>query len=251
MVGTGAVRQGSREEGELVARYDRMIRGYARAFDRKKDSFDDLVQEGRLITLRAIRSYDPEKASLTTHVAFKIQRGLYDWNRSRDGSWTPVSDVRTYLALRNRFPDPPTEPTAFERWVSDCAKALDIPESRVHRALTVPARQEFLSLFYCKSFNPSRPNYECFEGEEHCADPGPGYDEDEWLEAKAILDLLPARERGVLIDRSNGQAYSEIAKELGVCETRAFQLYRQGIDRARKIAAGREVPGRDVSRKAA
>ena len=71
----------------LIRRYDRIILSLARPFFLNGGDRKDLLQEGMLGLLNAIRHYDPgEKASFRTFAVLCIRRRLYSALRSSGGS---------------------------------------------------------------------------------------------------------------------------------------------------------------------
>ena len=77
----------SRAEGDLVARYGRLVRACARPLFLAGGDGEDLIQEGMLGLLAAVRSFDPGRdASFRTYAEICIRRRLYTAIRAAQGS---------------------------------------------------------------------------------------------------------------------------------------------------------------------
>lgn len=81
-----AVQGGLEAEETLIQRYSRVIRSLARPYFLTGGDSEDLIQEGMLGLLSAIRHFDPaEKTSFHTYAVLCIRRRLYSALRGAGG----------------------------------------------------------------------------------------------------------------------------------------------------------------------
>lgn len=78
-----ALRQGDAAAQDiLIRRYTRVVRACARPYFLEGGDSEDLIQEGMLGLLAAIRNYDPEKAAFKTFAILCIRRSMISAVRS-------------------------------------------------------------------------------------------------------------------------------------------------------------------------
>ncbi|MEA4823495.1 MAG: sigma-70 family RNA polymerase sigma factor [Clostridiaceae bacterium] len=105
---------GTREAGEvLVERYARLVRCVARPFYLAGGDHEDLLQEGMIGLLKAIREYSPEKSSFQTFAARCIRYRIYDAIKQAQGKNQQV--LSTALPLEH----PGTDAEDPFDWLSD------------------------------------------------------------------------------------------------------------------------------------
>ncbi|MDP4109537.1 MAG: sigma-70 family RNA polymerase sigma factor [Bacillota bacterium] len=92
-------RKGSKEsEEELIRRYSRMVRSFARPYFLAGGDSEDLIQEGMIGLLKAIREYDPEKqASFNTFATICVKRQLI--SAIRNANRLKHSPLNNYVSL--------------------------------------------------------------------------------------------------------------------------------------------------------
>ncbi|MDR2361006.1 MAG: sigma-70 family RNA polymerase sigma factor [Oscillospiraceae bacterium] len=74
-------------EEALIRRYTRLVESCARAFYPRYSDTDDLIQDGMLGLLSAIRNYDPKRgASLKTFALLCVRRRMYSALRRYSGN---------------------------------------------------------------------------------------------------------------------------------------------------------------------
>ncbi|MDR2589442.1 MAG: sigma-70 family RNA polymerase sigma factor [Oscillospiraceae bacterium] len=88
------------EEESLVTEYSWLVRACARPYFLAGGDSEDLIQEGMLGLLSAIRSYNPEKgAKFSTYAEFCIRRRIYSAIKSASaGKHTPLN---SYISLES------------------------------------------------------------------------------------------------------------------------------------------------------
>ncbi len=93
------VREGSKQsEEELIRRYSRMVRSFARPYFLAGGDSEDLIQEGMIGLLKAIREYDPDKqAGFNTFAAVCVKRQLI--SAIRNANRLKHSPLNNYVSL--------------------------------------------------------------------------------------------------------------------------------------------------------
>jgi RNA polymerase sporulation-specific sigma factor len=90
----------SNAEEALVSEYARLVRACARPYFRAGGDSEDLIQEGMLGLLSAIRTFDPIKGvKFSTYAEFCVRRRIYSAIRSAAGyKHTPLN---SYISLES------------------------------------------------------------------------------------------------------------------------------------------------------
>ena len=93
------VREGSKQsEEELIRRYSRIVRSFARPYFLVGGDSEDLIQEGMIGLLKAIREYDPDKqASFNTFAVICVKRQLI--SAIRNANRLKHSPLNNYVSL--------------------------------------------------------------------------------------------------------------------------------------------------------
>ena len=88
------VRSGYREaEDILAARYARTVRSLARPYFLAGGDSEDLIQEGMLGLVSAIREYDGEKAGFSTFLSICVKRRIYTAIRNAQGKKNDILNM--------------------------------------------------------------------------------------------------------------------------------------------------------------
>jgi len=100
------------EEETLVTEYAWLVRACARPYFLAGGDSEDLIQEGMLGLLSAIRTYDPDKgAKFTTYAEFCIRRRIYSAIKLASGNkHTPLN---SYISLESSQLDENSAPSAY------------------------------------------------------------------------------------------------------------------------------------------
>ncbi|MCL2820176.1 MAG: sigma-70 family RNA polymerase sigma factor [Oscillospiraceae bacterium] len=112
---------GSAAEDALVSEYAWLVRACARPYFLAGGDSEDLIQEGMLGLLSAIRTYDPEKgAKFSTYAEYCIRRRIYSAIKLASGNkHTPLN---SYISLESsQLDESDTLSTSF----------LRVPEDRI------------------------------------------------------------------------------------------------------------------------
>jgi len=111
---------GNKEEA-LVSEYAKLVRACARPYFLAGGDSEDLIQEGMLGLLSAIRTFDPDKgAKFSTYAEFCVRRRIYSAIKSASGNkHTPLN---SYISLES----PQLDETAAHN-----ASFLRVPEDFV------------------------------------------------------------------------------------------------------------------------
>jgi len=114
----GAARENSRTEAELVRRYGRLVRACARPLFLAGGDSEDLIQEGMLGLLTAIRSFDPGRdAAFKTYAEICIRSRLYTAIRAAQGG--KHAPLNQSISL---------EPPLFDGTRADLYSSVESPE---------------------------------------------------------------------------------------------------------------------------
>jgi len=99
-------------EETLVSEYAWLVRACARPYFLAGGDSEDLIQEGMLGLLSAIRTYDPEKgAKFSTYAEFCIRRRIYSAIKLASGNkHTPLN---SYISLESSQLDENSAPSAY------------------------------------------------------------------------------------------------------------------------------------------
>jgi len=108
-------------EEALVSKYTQLVRVCARPYFLVGGDSEDLIQEGMLGLLSAVRSFDPTKGVLfSTYAEFCVRRRIYSAIRSASGNkHTPLN---SYISLESQ---------QFDESITQCAYLLRDPEDFV------------------------------------------------------------------------------------------------------------------------
>ena len=92
------------EEEELARRYARLVQSCVRPYFLTGGDYDDLVQEGMIGLLKAIREYDPARSqNFEAFAALCIRRQVYDALRRRKGKGRVCLTVRPPRTRKHSF----------------------------------------------------------------------------------------------------------------------------------------------------
>jgi len=102
----------SAAEETLVSEYAWLVRACARPYFLAGGDSEDLIQEGMLGLLSAIRTYDPDKgAKFSTYAEFCIRRRIYSAIKLASGNkHTPLN---SYISLESSQLDENSAPSAY------------------------------------------------------------------------------------------------------------------------------------------
>ena len=109
---SGAAAGDTDAEDALVSGYAHLVRACARPYFLAGGDGEDLIQEGMLGLLAAIRTFDPSKgAKFATYAEFCIRRRIYSAIRSASGNkHTPLN---SYISLESPQLDESNAPYAY------------------------------------------------------------------------------------------------------------------------------------------
>lgn len=178
-----------------------MAKNLVRKFPKHEGKLDDIVSEYHLCALRAAQQFDRSRgAKFTTFAGHFMFRHTKDWLRKQNTPRTVTLGPGRKAPLRTVSMSAP--------FMKDCQKI------RVED--TIRDRGDFVQEMIDRDEMERRAQA-----------------------VRQCMDLLPPRERRVLTDNiMYGKTLRSISKELGVHESRAAQLKRQGIRRMRGYLEG-------------
>jgi len=111
----------SEAEETLVSEYAWLVRACARPYFLAGGDSEDLIQEGMLGLLSAIRTYNPDKGTkFTTYAEFCVRRRIYSAIKLASGN--KHSPLNSYISL---------ESSQFDESDTQSAYFLRVPEDRI------------------------------------------------------------------------------------------------------------------------
>ncbi|HEV7369849.1 sigma-70 family RNA polymerase sigma factor [Arenibaculum sp.] len=238
----------------LIAGHLRMVVKAARSYGRLGLPVNDLIQEGTLGLIQAVRKFNPDRdARLSTYAAWWIRAAMQDyavrsWSLVRVGKTAAhralffalrrvATELRTgadalsdevLARLAARFDLPKTEVSGFARRIAGKDQSLDVP---------APDAASLAERLVCARPNPEEEA--CEHGAQRL-----------WhgLIDRA-LSMLPAREATIIRKRHLTEAaptFEAIGRELGISKDRVRQLEKRALERLRDallpLAAAHGLP---------
>jgi RNA polymerase primary sigma factor len=215
-----------------------LVRSIAATFRSASLSFDDLVQDGTVGLVQAVERFDHRRGvRFSTYAAWWIRRAILDAIDNSQVIRTPAKARRQLSAVRRAEADMarrhacPASDAGISAETGLSPSNVRSLRTAAHVAASLDERVG----------EDSRPLLELV-ADQSAVDPSQNVIEHENRdEVKAMLRLLPARHREVLVRRfglsgAREQSHAEIARWLGVGEERSRQLEREALHRLRSIA---------------
>ncbi len=221
---------------QLVERYLPLARSLARRYERRGESFDDLMQVASLGLVKAIDRFDPERG--LSFSSYAVPTMLGELRRYfRDTGWAlhVPRDMQERVMKVNaaverlsgnlgRSPSPQQVADELELPVEEVLEAIEANAAYDTTSLDTPlASRDDESQSIAEVFGERDEGYELVEGR---ASIGPA------------LDTLPERERLILHMRfAEDLTQSEIAERIGVSQMHVSRLIRRALEQVRMAAA--------------
>ena len=216
-----------------LKQFEPLVRAIARHLSKSLPSWvevDDLVQWGQVGLLHAISRYSEERnVKFSTYAKYRIRGAMLDGLRELD--WAPRNaraGAKRFAEAQARFEAAHGRPATDDELAAVLDLTVEQVRDRLHQV--VP---EMVSLHHGSSGEGSS------DWDQPSGQPSPfdfvmsGQLRDR---LSAAMDLLPERDRVVL--RSyywDSQTMAEIAKQLGVNESRICQVRKRAMERLRVI----------------
>lgn len=216
-----------------LKQFEPLVKAIARHLCKSLPSWvevDDLVQWGQVGLLHAISRYSEERnVKFSTYAKYRIRGAMLDGLRELD--WAPRNaraDAKRLEAAQAQFEAAHGRPATDEELAALLDLTVEQLRDRIHRVMP-----EMVPLHHSASGESSS------DWDQPCGQPSPfdvvmsGQLRDR---LSAAMDLLPERDRVVL--RSyywDSQTMAEIAKQLGVNESRISQVRKRAMERLRVI----------------
>jgi RNA polymerase sigma-B factor len=219
----------------LIERYLPLARSLARRYDRRSESFDDLVQVASLGLVKAIDRFDPERGLAFSTYAVPTMLGELR-RYFRDSRW--ALHVPREMQERVLKVNAAVERLSGELGVSpspgQIADELNLPVEKVLEAIEANAAYDTASLD-----TPVRSGDD--DGQTVASTVGETDERFELIEDRAsiapALRLLPERERLILHLRFvEDLTQIEIAERMGVSQMHVSRLIRRALERVRCMA---------------
>lgn len=239
------------DEARLVESHVPLVKSFARRYARFGVPQADLVQEGLIGLLQAVRKFDPSRdVRLGTYAAWWVRAAMQDyvvrsWSVVRPGKTAPHRAL--FFALVRKAAELRTETGLLgEDVLARLSTRFRLPPSEVAGMATRLSARD----------HPLPPAEEGAEA-LRAADPTP----EEVVEARSMarfwrkaveagLAVLPPREAAILRLRhlsEPGSTLEALAHELGISKARVVQLERRALERFRQAVepmAGALLSGR-------
>jgi RNA polymerase primary sigma factor len=234
------------ERGDLRAREKmiesnlRLVFALAAHYRGRNVPMADLVQEGTVGLVHAVERFDHRRGmKFSTYAVWWIRRSLLDAVRDAQLIRVPPRAERQLAAVRRAQGDvdrgggqPAVAVIAERTGLSERTVQSLLGSARVTSSLDQPVGEDSAPLGdFIADRRAADPSERAIAGERQ-------------LEVSSMLQLLPARHRGVLLRRfglggARKQNHHEIGEWLGVGEERSRQLEREALHRLRSIAIAR------------
>ncbi len=182
---------------------------------------DDVVNEGVIALIEAIESYDPDKgAKFETYASLKIRGAIIDYIRKQD--WVP-RNVRKFTrdldnansSLYNQYNRQPT--------TAELAEHLEMSEDKLLKSMaeaSTAATLSFEELLYEDNFDQESTGAEAMDADIL-------RDELKSMVIRAIEGLKEKEKQVITLYYYKNMKYSDIAKVIGVSESRVCQIHTQ------------------------
>jgi RNA polymerase sigma-B factor len=221
---------------ELIERYLPLARSLARRYERRGESFDDLVQVASLGLVKAIDRFDPDREIRFSSYAVPTMLGELR-RYFRDSGWAlhvpremqeRVLKVNTAMerlsAELGRSPSPQQVADELDLPVEDVLEAIEANAAYEASSLDTPlASRDDAGQSIAEAFGEEDEQFELVEGRVSI---GPA------------LRTLPERERMILHLRFvEDLKQSEIAERIGVSQMHVSRLIRRALEQVRAAAA--------------
>jgi RNA polymerase sigma-32 factor len=236
----------------LIVCHLAVVIAIARRYGRLGLPVNDLIQEGTLGLIHAVRKFDPDRnARLATYAMWWIRAAIQDyvvrsWSLVRIGK-TAAHKALFFSLKRTAAATRPGEHLA-EEVLSRLARRFKLPAAEVaglaHR---VSGTDQSLDLPVADRLVADQPSPEDIVAASGMTRLwGPLIDK--------ALAMLPAREAAIIRDRHLAEAaktFEAIGRELGLSKDRVRQLEKQALARLRDLlqplAAAHGLPGEAIS----
>ncbi len=239
------IEEGKIAREHLIRANTRLVISVARRYSGRGLPITDLIQEGNIGLMRAIRNFDYERGfKFSTYATWwirqAISRAVADQSRTiRLPAY--ISDQigrmrRTQLELQQRLGRAPSN--------QELAAAMEMPVSRIEQMIESNTQPVSLEA-------PISEDQEADLGDilEDVNTPNPEEavsDTMETEEMRRMVDALPEREREIIrmrfgLDNEEPMTLAQIGERLGITRERARQLEIQAIERMRNPNAARRT----------
>lgn len=209
----------------------------------KNVEFDDLVQEGVLALLSAVRRYDPQKgANLHAFVVKRVKGAMYDYLRRID--WMPRNLRHNVKEVEKAIYELESELNRYPT-IEEIALHTGMTTNEVKRALDETVRKQLLRLdeFLYEDFDSFADNLS--EQDEPSQTAFKEIVAEKLTEA--IKTLLPREQLVLSLRFEQDLSLKEIGLIIGVTESRVSQILSSALLKIKRYILGEDNDNSDRS----
>ena len=233
-------------EGEIVSRNLRLVNSVAMRYANSGVPLIDLIQEGNIGLLKAIKRFDYRRGfRFSTYAVWwirqAISRGIHDHGltiRMPVHMHIRLNKVkRIYRELSTRTGRPATP--------EEIARETDLPVEKVRESLEIARKSETLSLDKPLGGDDDF-NLECLISDSADSPEEHSMQRDIAERLSALLEVLTPREREIIrkrfgMDDDTDHTLQQLAEEFGISRERIRQIQNQALDKLRRAMKGKEM----------
>ena len=232
------IRRGRRAKERMVTANLRLVVSWAKRYQNKGVSFDDLVQDGNLGLIRAVEKYDPSTGyRFSTYATWWIRQGL---SKAITDKSSTIRRAGSAQARRNKVNAVIAEYSREHGRppsTAEIAAEMGVPEKLLVEMMSNLATAEnLMSLDAQVNCSDSASTYgELIADEKSLEDPLDAMDREMAIEAMHdAVAALPRRHREVMEAQLCGRSMGSLAKESGI-STATIRLRAEGAHRAIRL----------------
>jgi RNA polymerase sigma-B factor len=219
----------------LIEAHDGLVRHVVKEYLNSGESFEDLMQVGRLGLINAVDRFDPARGTQFATFAVPTIRGEIR-RYFRDKSWRlkVPRRLQELVMQTKRAMEELTSQKGRSPTYPELARALNVPEHDVIEAVELSQHYEPVPI---DGVAPNDGDGLDAYAEERTGDRDQSLESlGERAELQAAIDRLPERERLIVRLRFFGElSQTEIAQRLGISQMHVSRLQHRALSRLRRM----------------